>query len=204
MITSTDYEATQKSRAEKARASHTASVFPQLDKSTGFSIFLAYVPVLICFLAVGLLLWHFESRTERELESIRSSLYSIAMVTIRMETNIGELQRITVESTVSKTLLESRLDRLSAQVTTLHLDLNSPPTRPAPKTSGEKTSALDQLSLYYEVEDGDTLAKIARKYGVTVGHLIVTNNLTDKDRIYPGQRILITMGDQIKASSVRR
>jgi LysM repeat protein len=201
MITNTVYEPIQKKRSEKERASQSANLFSHSNRSTGFPIFLAYVPVLLAFLAVGVLLWHFQSTTERDLESIRSSLYSIAMVTSKMETKIGELQRLTVESTVSKTLLENQLDRLSAQITTLHSDLSSSPIGPASRTFGKKRSTSEQPSLYHEVEAGETLNRIARKYGVTVGQLIVTNNLADKDHLYPGQRILITIGDQGKASS---
>jgi hypothetical protein len=116
MITNTEYEPIQEQGNEKARGYRTASVSSQLHRSAGFSIFLAYAPVLICFLAVGGLLWHFERRTEGDLESIRSSLYSIATGTGKMEIKVGELQRLVVESSVSKTLLENRLARLSAQI----------------------------------------------------------------------------------------
>ena len=201
MITNTAHEPIQKKRSEKERASQSASVFSHIDRSTSFSIFLAYAPVLISFLAVGVLLWHFQSTTQRDLESIRSSLYSMAVVTGKMETKIGELQRLTIESTVSKTLLENQLNRLSAQIDTLHSHLSSSLIDPASRTFGKERSDSEKPSLYHEVKAGDTLNKIAKKYGVPVGQLIVTNNLTDKDHIYPGQRILITIGDQGNASS---
>jgi len=196
MITNTLHEPIQKKRSEKEAASQSANVFSHSNRSTSFFIFLAYAPVLLAFLAVGILLWHFQSTTESDLESIRSSLYSMAVATSKMETKIGELQRLIVESSVSKTLLENHLDKLSAQITTLRSDLSSSPMGPASGSLGKKTSTLDQPSLYHEVEAGDTLNKIARKYGIPVQQLIVTNDLTDKDHIYPGQRVLITMGDQ--------
>jgi hypothetical protein len=125
MITDTKYEPIQKQENENARRSRTARVFPQLHRLTGFSIFLAYAPVLICFLAVGMLLWHFERRTERDLESIRSSLYSIATGAEKMGIKVGELQRLVVESSVSKTIIENRLSKPSAQISALHSDLSS-------------------------------------------------------------------------------
>jgi LysM repeat protein len=201
MITNTLYEPIQKKKSGKESASHSANVFSHSNRSTSFFIFLAYAPVLLAFLAVGVLLWHLRSTTERDLESIKSSLYSMAVVTSKMETEIGELQKLIIESSVSKTFLENRFERLSAQITTLRSDLSSSPLGPASGTPGKMTSALEQPSLYHEVETGDTLYKIARKYGVSVGQLIVTNNLSEKNQIYPGQRILITMGDQSKAPS---
>ena len=200
MITNTKYEPIQKQENENARRSRTASVFPQLHRSTGFSIFLAYAPVLICFLAVGILLWHFERRTERDLESIRSSLYIIATGAEKIGIKVGELQRLVVESSVSKTILENRLDKLSAQISALHSDLSSSPAGYLSGIPREMTLSPEQSSFYHEVEAGDTLNKVSRKYGVPVDQLLATNNLADKDRIYPGQRISISLGAQRKAS----
>jgi LysM repeat protein len=204
MITNTLFEPIQKKKGGKESDPHSANVFSHTKKSTGFFIFLAYAPVLLAFLAVGVLLWHFQSTTEKDLQLIRSSLYSIADVINKLESKIGELQRLIVESSVSKTLLENHLDNLSAQITTLRSDLSPSAVGPASGTLGKKTSTLQKSSLYHEVETGDTLSKIARKYGVSVQQLIVTNNLTDNDHIYPGQRILITLGEQSKASSLRK
>jgi LysM repeat protein len=200
MITNAAYEPIHKRRSLKEDACQSADVFSNTNKSPGLLIFLAYVPVLLAFIAVGVLLWHFQSTTQRDLESVRTSLYSMAVATSKVETKIGELQRLFVESSVSKTLLEYYLDKLSAQITTLHSDLSSSPVGPGSEALGKKAFTVGQPSLYHEVETGDTLYKIARKYGVPVAQLIEANNLTDKDHIHPGQRILITRGDQSKDS----
>jgi LysM repeat protein len=44
---------------------------------------------------------------------------------------------------------------------------------------------------YHEVQARETLYAIARKYGLTVKQLVTSNNFSDADRIYPGQKILI-------------
>jgi len=41
------------------------------------------------------------------------------------------------------------------------------------------------------VQSGDTLASIARRYGVTLKQLQTANNITNPDRIYPGQVLTI-------------
>ncbi len=43
----------------------------------------------------------------------------------------------------------------------------------------------------YTVKSGDTLWKIAQKFGVSLVWLINTNKLTDPDRIYPGQKLRV-------------
>ena len=45
--------------------------------------------------------------------------------------------------------------------------------------------------IVYITQSGDTLWKIAKKYGTTVDYLMKTNNLSDKDVLMPGQQILI-------------
>ena len=46
----------------------------------------------------------------------------------------------------------------------------------------------------YTVRSGDTLTKIAAKYGVTVDDLVAWNNISNKNNIYVGQKIVIKTG----------
>jgi putative chitinase len=43
----------------------------------------------------------------------------------------------------------------------------------------------------YTVQRGDTLLSIARRFGLTVKQLQAANNITNPDRIYPGQVLTI-------------
>ena len=45
--------------------------------------------------------------------------------------------------------------------------------------------------IIYTVKTGDTLSKIANKYGVTVEHIAKMNNITNVNLIYPGQKLRI-------------
>lgn len=47
-------------------------------------------------------------------------------------------------------------------------------------------------SITYQVAPGDTLEKIAERNGMTVDNLARQNNITDPNKIYPGQSISIT------------
>ena len=44
---------------------------------------------------------------------------------------------------------------------------------------------------YYVVQKGDTLTKIAKKYGTTVNQLVAWNNIKNKNLIYAGQKIRV-------------
>lgn len=74
--------------------------------------------------------------------------------------------------------LESQVKRLERSLSKL--------TRPV--TSRTKKRA------YHEVRQGDTLSRIAQKYGLTVEKLCRLNKITPKTVILPGQRLLVSSG----------
>ena len=45
----------------------------------------------------------------------------------------------------------------------------------------------------YTVQPGDSLWKIARQFQVTVAEIAAQNRISNADRIYPGQRLRITI-----------
>lgn len=47
------------------------------------------------------------------------------------------------------------------------------------------------VNIYYTVKKGDTLTKIANKYGTTVDKLVSLNNIKNKNLIYVGQKIKV-------------
>ena len=45
--------------------------------------------------------------------------------------------------------------------------------------------------IVYTIQRGDTLSKIAARYGTTVAVLVELNNIANKNRIYAGHKLLI-------------
>ncbi len=45
--------------------------------------------------------------------------------------------------------------------------------------------------IVYTIQRGDTLSKIAARYGTTVAVLVELNNIPNKNRIYAGHKLLI-------------
>ena len=60
----------------------------------------------------------------------------------------------------------------------------APPVPPTPAPSG----------WYYVVRRGDTLAKIALRFGTSVWRIATANNIPNPNLIYPGQRLYIPKG----------
>ncbi|MGD2126926.1 MAG: LysM peptidoglycan-binding domain-containing protein [Desulfobacteraceae bacterium] len=107
----------------------------------------------------------------------------------------GELTRL--ESFISKfdgslTSLTSRLDALSQNIDRMAkkmaltaIDIKtsmSPHEKPTSRTK----------SRYHEVRPGETLFRIAKRYGINVDELCSLNHITPKTVIHPGQKLLVT------------
>jgi LysM repeat protein len=64
-------------------------------------------------------------------------------------------------------------------------------TIPAGSGSGAAVAPSTGQSRAYVVQRGDTLLSIARRFGLTVKQLQTANNISNPDRIYPGQKLVI-------------
>jgi LysM repeat protein len=60
---------------------------------------------------------------------------------------------------------------------------------PQPAPTPAPTPAPNKDAYLHIVASGDTLSRIAAKYGVTVDYLVRLNGITNANLIYPGQRI---------------
>ncbi len=67
------------------------------------------------------------------------------------------------------------------------------PQQPQPTaTSAQPTPVPERVT--YTVQRGDTLSRIALRYGVTVQELVMLNNIANPNLIYPGQVLIIRQG----------
>ena len=55
----------------------------------------------------------------------------------------------------------------------------------------------------YVVKKGDTIYKIAKRYGTTMQAIILANNLRNPDLIYPGQILLIPGASEFRGAGLR-
>ncbi len=66
-------------------------------------------------------------------------------------------------------------------------------TNAAPDASNSVHAAKYKV---YVVKEGDTLGRIARKFGVSIGAIIKVNNLNSGSRIYVGQKLRIPVAEK--------
>ncbi|MGD9039456.1 MAG: LysM domain-containing protein [Desulfobacteraceae bacterium] len=98
-----------------------------------------------------------------------------------IKAKLGDLEKsvIRLEDT------DRKIAHLESQVKMLERSL-SKLTRPVNSSAKSRT--------YHEVRRGETLSRIAQKYGLSVERLCRLNKITSKTVIRPGQRLLISSG----------
>ena len=96
-----------------------------------------------------------------------------------MKAKLGDLEKIVIKLEGT----DRKIAHLESQVKLLERSL-SKLTRPVTSRTKKRT--------YHEVRRGETLSRIAQKYGISVEKLCRLNKITPKTVIRPGQRILVS------------
>lgn len=124
--------------------------------------------------------------------------YRIEPVIIIVHNNLKEPYRLSVgqrlkiptnsRQSVSTTISKPRQ---SSAPSTRRAPVRSTPPKPAPARSSLPSSSSQSTPDTYTVKNGDSLAAIARKFGLTIEHLAAINHLSDPSSIYPGQTLAL-------------
>jgi LysM repeat protein len=99
-----------------------------------------------------------------------------------------EKKKLTDKAEV-KNLLQKAADKKKSEVK-LSSDGETVEVKSAPKPKPKTEQAVT-----YVVQAGDTLTKIANKFGVTVNAIVQANKVTDPNVIHPGQVLVIPISD---------
>ena len=98
-----------------------------------------------------------------------------------IKAKLGDLEKIVTKLEGT----DRKIAHLESQVRMLERSL-SKLTRPVTSKTKQRT--------YHQVRKGETLSRIAEKYGITVEKLCRLNKITPKTVIRPGQKLLISSG----------
>jgi LysM repeat protein len=95
--------------------------------------------------------------------------------------------------------LAQRLKELGQKVEMLEKSrppaaVNPKPATPKPAVSPPAKPAASNAKQYHNVQKGDTLFAIAKKYKISVSELSKLNNLGEKQTIFSGQKLVVSQG----------
>ena len=104
---------------------------------------------------------------------------------LRTELEISIMERLdSLEASISM-----RMDQKVKELDTLHMEARQ---KTSDKKKVVKVSKKKTESRYHEVSAGETLYRISRQYGLTVGELRRLNKISPESVIYVGQKLIIS------------
>ena len=103
------------------------------------------------------------------------------------------LQQLILDLDKSGRSLTEQVDEISKKLGVVEKAKPTAPARiktTAPGTAAEKPVSAE-MKRYHKVRPGETLYRIARRYGISVSELCRLNNISPNQAIHPGQELLI-------------
>ncbi len=179
---------------KKKKAKFGSGVF-KIPETIPFSWFVVFALIFIILLILVL------GGTLGKVVGFENRLKNLEEQIVRFQDIDDKLTPI-LEQAQALEQLKDRFDRLEASMTLRmdHIakglnDLQKKIVQIRPKkTEVVKPAKVAQKTpkkRYYTVRPGDTLYNISRKYGLTVKKIRALNKLSDKDVIYPGQKLIV-------------
>ena len=108
--------------------------------------------------------------------------------------------RPTFESTATATVTSSAtIPATSTQIPPASMTPTVPPSptaAPTPTMTPEPSATPTVGALTHEVQKGENLIGIAKRYGTTVRAIVKANGLANPDKIYAGQELVIPLPTQ--------
>ena len=103
------------------------------------------------------------------------------------------LQQLILDLDKSGRSLTEQVDEISKKLGVVEKAKPTAPARiktTAPGTAAEKPVSAE-MKRYHKVRPGDTLYRIAKRYGISVRELCRLNNISPNQAIHPGQNLLV-------------
>jgi LysM repeat protein len=92
-----------------------------------------------------------------------------------------------------------RLDKLTKGLDVLQKDMAALAMKVKAPLTNKKKQTHEVTGRYHQVSAGESLYRIAQKYGITVDELLRLNNLKKNQAIYPGQKLLVAPAAQSRS-----
>ena len=109
-----------------------------------------------------------------------------------LENKERELEQAITEADNAKRLLNQQYNKLAQRLETLQKGKTIIPAKTTAPITTQKTPSSLREERFHKVRSGDTLYHIAQKYRISLDELCRLNNITSKQAIYPGQKLLVT------------
>lgn len=155
--------------------------------------YLIIAGIVAFFLAAGFaLFFQFHKRSIPDLDPIQKRLKMVEQSLPQLAGLVMELQQSVSKMNANGESLTKRMDELSKKVDQLQTAAVTKQTKSKAPVSVQKESAVKTDTAYHQVQHGETLYGIAKKYGISLAELCRLNQIGAGDTIKPGQKLLVS------------
>jgi uncharacterized coiled-coil protein SlyX len=170
------------------------------------TLILGGIGVLLLIVLIALFFGGSDTLSKKDLASFKARLDQLEDrltrfegVEIRvasLEKKEKELEQSLAEADRSKRLLTQQYTALNQRLDSLQKGKTPVPAKSKTLIAPKKKPPTLGKKRFHEVRTGDTLYRIANKYGISVKELCRLNNIGQNAIIQPGQKLVVSPGSQ--------
>jgi LysM repeat protein len=170
------------------------------------TLILGGIGVLLLIVFIALFFGGGETLSKKDLASFKARLDQLEDritrfegVEIRvasLEKKEKDLEQSMAEADRSKKLLTQQYTTLNQRLDSLQKAKTIIPAKSKALVAPQKKPSTLGKKRFHEVRTGDTLYRIANKYGISVKELCRLNNISQNKIIQPGQKLVVSPGSQ--------
>ncbi|MCM1448741.1 MAG: transglycosylase SLT domain-containing protein [Clostridiales bacterium] len=107
-------------------------------------------------------------------------------------TMLEAMRAATMDAASRETLEKAGADgQQDLEETKQHEEARKPEQQVTKKEPAKKSTQAANQPVYHKVRSGESIAKIAKRYGTTTAKVLKLNNMTARTKIYPGDKIRV-------------
>jgi len=174
---------------------------PPSSKSKGHSLVVWGLGIIIVIILLAVFFRGSRTPGSKDLEIMRERIEHLDARVVRLESfgkkvmslenQFAALEQTMSSLEASNRALNQQVSDLSRKTENLSTTIASVAAKPQAPPAAQSPPAQQTKAQYHEVSRGETLFRIAKKYGITVDQLRQLNNLKENQAIYPGQKLLV-------------
>jgi len=169
-------------------------------------LILGGIGVLLMIVLIALFFGGGDTLSKKDLASFKARLdlldkrltriEGVELRVTSLEKKEKELEQSMAEADQSKRLLTQQYTTLSQRLDSLQKEKPLVPAKSKALIAPKKKPTTLAKKRFHEVRSGDTLYRIANKYGISVEELCRLNNIGQNAIIQPGQKLVVSQGSQ--------
>ena len=166
------------------------------------TLILGGIGVLLLIILIALFFGGGDTLSKKDLASFKARLNllekrltrfeGVELRVTSLEKKEKELEQSIAEADNAKRLINQQYNKLAQRLEKPQKEKTIIPSKTKAPIANQKTPSSLSEERFHEVRTGDNLYRIAQKYRISLDELCRLNNITSKQAIYPGQKLLVT------------